>query len=315
MPNIEKLEQSLDQMIQLMVQMRQSLKEEGGTASAPQTPQAIKPAQPTQQPAAELETFDQLRQALVSDKWPEAVNPNLICNPTSETDKSERARGIIELMIEEDLKGLKVLDIGCGEGHLTDLALGYQAAIVVGYDIREQERWARFEQKPNKVFTSNFDVVKASGPYDVIILFDVLDHVQRETPTELLSKANQVLASNGKIYMRCHPFTSRHGTHLYHGMNKAYMHLIFTEPELQQLGIDQTFVEPSIKVVYPLKTYAQFIQDAGLKLANHREITEKVENFFKIPKIAERIMKATSTTSFPEFQMSLQFVDYVLRKL
>lgn len=313
MPNIEKLEQSLDQMIQLMVQMKQSLKE-GGTPAQQATQPAQQAIQPAQQPTAGLETFDQLRQAVVSDKWPEAVNPNLICDPKSETDKSERGRGIIELMIEEDLKSLKMLDIGCGEGHLVDLALSYQAATVVGYDIREQERWGRFEQNPNKIFTSNFDVVRSHGPYDIITIFDVIDHVQRETPSDLLFKANQVLADNGKIYMRCHPFTSRHGTHLYHGLNKAYAHLVFTEPELQQLEIDQTHAEPSIKVVYPLKTYAQFVQESGLKQVSHREITEKVENFFKIPKIAERIMKATNTTSFPEFQMSLQFVDYVLKK-
>jgi len=313
MANVEKFEQSLDQMIQLMMQMKQALKEESPPASQP-SQQAQPPVRAQNVQLQDLESFEQLKQALLSEKWPEAVNPNLICDPTSESDKMERSRGIIELMIESDLKDLKVLDMGCGEGHLTHLATEYQASLSVGYDIKECARWNAFEPKPNQIFTTDFDVVKANGPYDVIILFDVIDHVQRESPTDLLFRAHQVLTKEGSVYMRCHPFMSRHATHLYHHLNKAYIHLVFSPEEISQLGVDQHYVEPSIGVLYPLKTYSEFITQSGLRAANRREITEKVESFFKIPKIAERIMRKVKFNEFPEFQMSLQFVDYVLKK-
>jgi hypothetical protein len=67
-------------------------------------------------------------------------------------------------------------------------------------------------------------------------------------------------------------------------------------------------------VTRPLMTYDNFIKGAGLKIESKREITEKIEPFFKIPKVAERIMKNTEFEFFPEFQMSLQFIDYVLTK-
>lgn len=320
MANIQKFEQSLDQMIQLMVQMKQALKEDESSVqqSAPVQQQSvpIQSVPPSHQAIVEntLGSFEQLKQALQSEKWPEAVNPNLICDPTSEPDKIERSRGIIELMIEDDLKGLKVLDIGCGEGHLSDLATEYQAALSVGYDIKAQDRWNTFEPKQNRVFTTDFEAVKSHGPFDIVLLFDVIDHVQGESPANLIFKAHQVLAPEGKVYMRCHPFMARHATHLYHAINKAYVHLVFTPEELTQLGVDQTYAEPSIEVLYPLKTYADFIQKAGLKAVNRREITEQAENFFKIPKIAERIMNRVNFKDFPEFQMGLQFVDYVLKK-
>ena len=61
----------------------------------------------------------------MSDRWPEAVNPNLICDINSDEDKSERGRGIIDILIEEDLKDLKFLDFGCGEGHCPAIATEY----------------------------------------------------------------------------------------------------------------------------------------------------------------------------------------------
>lgn len=247
-------------------------------------------------------------------KWPEAVNPNLICDPSNEQDKLERGRGIVELMIEPDLKGLKMLDMGCGEGHVPFVASEYEPTLVVGYDCEENEKWNSF-QKPNLFYTKDWKKALEKGPYDVIVLFDVIDHVKNENAASVLSKAASALTDEGRIYLRCHPYISRHGTHLYHHLNKAYIHIVFNKEELKELIPDPKFAEESIGVLYPLKTYESFIKQANLEVVHRREITSKVDSFFKIPKIAERIMKNHNLDSFPEFQMSLDFVDYVLKKL
>lgn len=257
--------------------------------------------------------LEQLKELLYSERWPDAVNKNLICDPNSNQDKIERGRGIVELMIEEDLNGLKVLDFGCGEGHCAMVSAEYGTSLSVGYDIKEDEYWKTVE-KPNLLMTTNWEQVVASGPYDTIIVFDVLDHSITENPTEVLKKINQVLKPDGKVYMRCHPWISRHATHLYHDINKAYVHLVFSENEMDSLVSDSKFSEKSIQVTRPLMTYGKHIEDAGLKIANRRDITEKVEPFFKVPLIQNRIMRNTGFTELPEFQMSLQFLDYVLTK-
>lgn len=269
--------------------------------------------QATSEPQS-IDSFQSLKDALDSDKWPEAVNRNLICDPDSEKDKVERGRGILELMIEENLKGLKVLDYGCGEGHCAYLSADYETTMSVGYDIVEHPNWQNFEGKHNVNITTDFNTVSQNGPYDVIILFDVIDHVKNETPVQLLQRVKDLLAPNGQIYMRCHPFTSRHATHLYHDLNKAYAHLVFTKEELKQIVPDSRLEEDNIGVMRPIATYNQNIEDAGLNIVNRRDIKENPEEFFKIPKIAERIMQITGHEAFPEFQMSLQFIDYVLSK-
>jgi 2-polyprenyl-3-methyl-5-hydroxy-6-metoxy-1,4-benzoquinol methylase len=257
--------------------------------------------------------FENLKKALLSDKWPECVNSTIICDPKCEDDLIARGKGIVELMMFEGFKpGTKFLDYGCGDGYAVT-ATTNMTALSVGYDIKPQG-WSKFADAPNLLLTSNFEEVKAKGPYDVILLYDVLDHLQLESPTAVLKKAASVLTDDGSIYMRVHPFTSRHATHHYTSINKAYIHLVFTPEELKQLIPVDEYASENIGVTYPVKTYPEFIAQAGLKIITDRRTTDTVEPFFRIPKIAERIMKNTKMPQFPEFQMSIQFLDYVLKK-
>lgn len=325
MVNSNKMVELIDRMVATLVEMKQVLTSDVAAPTSTPSVRSVAPvvqaqSLPPLQTAVpmtsneDLATFDSLRKALESDKWPEAVNPHLICDPNSDEEAMERGRGIVELMIEDELKDLRVLDFGCGNGHVPFLATQYGAAVAVGYDVKSSNRWGNYEYRDNLLFTTNFEEVKQHGPYNVIVMFDVLDHVEGETSQEVLKKAASVLAENGKIYMRVHPWVSRHGTHLYHDMNKAYMHLVFSESELRQIIPHSDHEVSSVGVIYPLKTYGDLITNAGLKVQTHREITQKVDAFFKIPKVAERIMRHTRTEKFPEFQMSMEFIDYKLSK-
>lgn len=304
MPDLQKVNESLEAAVQSLLELKKALNSESPTVVA----QNIPPTEPQTQ--EEYNTFESLKNALNGDKWPAAVNPNLICDPNSAQDIEERARGIIELMIEEDLKGKKFLDYGCGDGSVVNLSREYNTALSVGYDIVHRT----WKQVSGTMISSSFDDIKEQGPYDVILLFDVIDHLKTENPLQVLKKLKDILSPEGRIYMRCHPFTSRHATHLYHDLNKAYIHLVFSPEEIKQIIPQSNYEEHNIGVVYPIKTYTDYVAEAGLNVINRRDLTEKVENFFKIPKIAERIIRNIKFDNFPEFQMSLQFIDFVLSK-
>lgn len=113
--------------------------------------------------------------------------------------------------------------------------------------------------------------------------------------------------------MRCHPWISRHGTHLYTKLNKAFIHLVFNDEEIKTL-IQDYQPEKNQKVIKPLSTYDAFVAESGLKKESRQEIKDTVEPFFKTPKLAQRIIDNTSKKDFLEFQMGLSFVDYVLTK-
>ncbi|NJL34796.1 MAG: hypothetical protein HC893_14275 [Chloroflexaceae bacterium] len=104
--------------------------------------------------------FVSLKSLLASDAWPKAVDPNLICDQESETDKISRAEGILELLVEKDLKDRKFLDFGCGEGHVAYKALVQEPTISVGYDIKASSHWSNFGSNNKLLFTDNYDVVE-----------------------------------------------------------------------------------------------------------------------------------------------------------
>lgn len=306
-----KMQEGIDQIIGGFLKMKQAL---GNETTVDDTLAAQSVSDPSADPSNDLDDFEKLKTALESDRWPEAVNKNLVCDPESESDKIERGRGVVDLMIEDALPNLRFLDFGCGEGHSALYVAEERAALSVGYDIKASDQWAKLPKLENLLLTADFEEVQRRGPYNAILLFDVIDHATHETPQDILKKAASLLADRGRVYLRAHPWTSRHATHLYHDLNKAYIHLIFKEEELDSL-VKPRFREHNIGVKYPLMTYAGYFKAAGLKEVNRREIKEAVEPFFKIPKIAERIMKNTEFNQYPEFQMSLQFIDYVLEKV
>lgn len=261
--------------------------------------------------------FAYLKEMMESDKWPVATNPSIICDPESEIDKVERGRGVVELMIEDkSLEGKKVLEYGCADGYSTAYAVNgsKKAAFGLGYDIKPSETWDKLRSQ-NIFYTDKWEEVIQNGPYDAILAFDVIDHLEGETGGDALKKMSSVLSPSGRIYMRTHPWTSRHAIHNYHECNKAYIHLVFTEDELKQLFPNPKFFEHNNGVKWPLATYEQYVRDAGLEFVSEpRKIRDAIEPFFKIPVIAGRIMANTGMNPFPEFQMSLQWIDYILKK-
>jgi 2-polyprenyl-3-methyl-5-hydroxy-6-metoxy-1,4-benzoquinol methylase len=264
-----------------------------------------------------LSDFEKIKILLDSEEWPEAVFSVQIADENSEQDKEERAQGISSIMLPP-LENKRFLDFGCGEGHVARLA-SEESILSVGYDIEQSPRskLAWENKKGNFLLTSNLDRAFSEGPFDVILMYDVIDHAKFESPFEMLSKAASLLAEDGRIYMRCHPWCGRHGGHLYRKVNKAFVHIVLSSEELESMGVG---VEPNLGVMRPLKTYGDMISDAGLVNDLDLEIDHQdVESFFRdTPVVRDRILKVWSLDKWdkdpPEFQMSQCFIDYVLKK-
>jgi 2-polyprenyl-3-methyl-5-hydroxy-6-metoxy-1,4-benzoquinol methylase len=266
--------------------------------------------------------FEALKLLLGSIQWPLAVDTSLIVDSDSEQDKQDRAEGILDMIVDVHLNELNFLDFGCGEGHAVNHALTQTPRIAVGYDITSSPRWEKWT-KEKAVYTTDWEQVTKNAPYQVILLYDVIDHVVGDDNAviEVLKKAKSVLAGDGKIFVRTHPWCSRHATHLYQKINKAFIHLIFTPEELIQLGYESI---PTREVIHPIMAYNNFFQQAGLRHIRKEEITKAgVESFFSdVSVVANRIKKKYANSpdenlrngnKFPTIQLEQQFLDYVLQ--
>jgi SAM-dependent methyltransferase len=271
-----------------------------------------------EKPVAKGSEFQELIALVNSTKWPCAVDPKLICDD-SDQDKADRAEGILDLIIDIHLEKLKFLDYGCGEGHVVNRSRLQNPRIAVGYDIKKLEKWEQWEKAPNVLFTDDWAEAKNIGPYNIILMYDVLDHMagSQEELINHLKEIKNILAPNGKIYVRTHPWCSRHGTHLYHSLNKAFAHIVFTEKEIEEMGYKQDEIR---KIKLPIHDYSQIFASAGLRIhSGPHQIKESVELFFtNTPSVANRIrshyknVKNTHKNKFPLTPLENQFIDYIL---
>lgn len=273
------------------------------------------PSLPSNEVKVENESeFKLLKSLLESDRWPEAVFSAQIADDNSESDKAERAEGISDILLPP-FAGKKFLDFGCGEGHVAKYVSG-EASMSVGYDVNKAGSFDWEIKEERFLLTTDFEKVVSEGPYDIILIYDVLDHSLTD-PLDVLSKAKSVLADEGRIYLRCHPWTGRHGGHAYRKINKAFVHLALSEEELDLLGVK---IEHNRKILFPIKTYNKAIDEAGLERESEPEIdTQEVESFFEEnPLVKSRILSSFGidewTLDRPVFQMSQCFLDYVLKK-
>jgi hypothetical protein len=200
-------------------------------------------------------------------------------------------------MINEVLSDKKFLDFGCGEGHVVFQAAKNNVKKSVGYD--------PYSSLPNSdekcYFSSDFEKVREEGPFDIVLMYDVLDHLNgfdgsgqsgsggllggvgsteggdkiANRMSEVLSQVKLVTHENSKIYLRCHPWCSRHGGHLYNSLNKAFVHVVFSKFELEGMGYE---VEDVAKVIFPRGTYDAAIRTAGLKVISQDVIQTQVED-------------------------------------
>lgn len=260
--------------------------------------------------------FEELKDLLNSDLWPHAVPPDLICDVASEEDKMERAEGVLSIVLDQSLNGSKFLDFGCGEGHMALQAKKEGATVSVGYDIREQF-WDRPSPTEEGVtLTTDFEKVKEQGPYDVILLYDVLDHVDDQEL--VLEQIKQASSAGTEIFIRTHPWAGRHASHLYKKINKAFVHLVFTEEELDEMGFElkEESKKPSNPALMPLFTYSNVFKNK-FKIISHDIDRDPIEDFFKNNALVKsRIMnnfKNNNVGNFPDHQMGQSFIDYKLK--
>lgn len=268
---------------------------------------------PKSTPASKTNDFDLLVNLLHKDAWPEATPADLIVDSESEESKQNRAEGICDLMIEQPMKDARFLDFGCGEGHAVAYAAS-QGATAFGYDIRQTGNltW----ESENPMLTTDFSKIADNGPYDIILIYDVVDHIELESIVSVMEKIKLASGPTTRLYVRTHPWCSRHGGHHYPQLNKAFIHLVFTEEELKDLDLESM---PTTRVVHPIGNYRRWWKDGGFKVI-HEDITRTaVEPFFKKnPVIRDRITKNWQVSKdetakkWPAFQLEQSFLDYVL---
>jgi len=237
------------------------------------------------------------------DCWPEAVNEDFVADDNAEA-QAERAHVILDSILDESLEGKSILDYGCGAGYLVEEAIN-RGARAIGYDIESHERWGG-----NCV--TDISNLKP-GSFDIILLYDVLDHcVNVIDPSDIMKSLKRLLKKDGKVYIRCHPWTSKTATHLYKlGINKAYLHLFLKWDEFDYLGVKPI---PTRMEKNPLVAYRWWFRDYNI--LSERIFREPVSPFFFEPSFKQLVIDEQQLEGIEQEdffkRLDVQYVDYKL---
>jgi 2-polyprenyl-3-methyl-5-hydroxy-6-metoxy-1,4-benzoquinol methylase len=236
--------------------------------------------------------------------WPQAVPPTMIV--TTDTAKKVRAKSIMAQFVREQVQGKKFLDYGCGEGYCVSEAKNRGATLAMGYDIV-------LPNPPVQDVVSDLSVIETAGPYDVILLYDVLDHIiDDDNRNQALVNIRKFLKPGGKIFVRCHPFTSRHSVHCYYNFNKAYPQLFL--PMEQLLGYGAI---PTVQTLTPMLTYKQWFAKNGLKIVTEELYRQDMDEFFST--LTATLLKRLASNAFVKNLatlnqvLNIQFADFALQ--
>ena len=106
-----------------------------------------------------------------------------------------------------ELDGLRVLDLGCGQG-LYALELARRGALVIGVDRRLDDlRVARGQQGPgNRYFVcaDAADLPLRAGVLDMAVSVEVLTHIPPRTRAGVLQSVARLLKEEGRFYYTLH---------------------------------------------------------------------------------------------------------------
>ena len=131
-----------------------------------------------------------------------------------------------------DLKGKRVLDIGCGLGGKT-VAYAEAGARVTGIDISPENISRGVEFARARSVESLFAAGDArrlpfvDGSFDVVIANDSLEHFA--DPAAALRELARVLVAGGSIFLFFTPWGSPLGSHLYDHVRTPWCHLLFPD--------------------------------------------------------------------------------------
>lgn len=244
--------------------------------------------------------------------WPLALDPRLI--PRNAASEIQRAFQIAE-KINQNTSEARILDFGCGKGYLAK-EYSKRSPYVIGYDILEAETWKNTETLH---FTTDPQEITKSGPYNLIIIYDVLDHINAAyDPARTLLGLKEMLTNNGMIYLETHPWTSRHGAHQYElepEFNKAYLHLLLTPEEAGSIDFDHTYTLPILR---PMQVYHEWFKQAGLKVQS-RTINSSEESLsYFSDELIDRIIQVTWNDEIDRSTakkiMANESITYVLKR-
>lgn len=160
--------------------------------------------------------------------------------------------------------GIRVLDIGCGQGHVVNLmARAYPLSAFSGYDLsKEAIEAARMEAADWGLKNTRFevrDITRLDQPqtYDLITAFDVI-HDQTQ-PRQVLKEVHDSLKPDGVFFMMDFQASS----HVHENINHPAGPFLYTVSTMHCMTVSLAMGGEGLGTVWGEETAIEFLAEAG----------------------------------------------------
>lgn len=188
-----------------------------------------------------------------------------------------------------NLKGLEVLDFGCGYGSLMANLIEI-GAMVTGCEIDQASidltrKFLKRKRNYQLVKVDNYLVPFKENTFDVVFLFDVIEHVR--DPKKVINECKRVLKPGGIMYVEFTPYYSIVGHHLYdytklpiHILPKSIIKKIIFSKKIPGIFTPDQYWEVFLSLnKLKINTFQKFIR--GFEIIEEKFII-KYPNLFEI---------------------------------
>ncbi len=208
-----------------------------------------------------------------------------------------------------DLRGKRVLEIGCGSGIEVWLMAHHLQADAYGVDVVEREAWASL--RGPRAHLECRDLAQ-HNPYpddffDRVVSFAVWEHVIH--PFKLLQETYRIMKPGGLQFLRANLYRGALASHRYHDVFFPWPHLLFTDEVFREYY--RRIGKPEKRAAWVNKLtwtqYERYIEMAGFEIKS-LDFTERPldEEFYtRFEDILGR---------YPKWDLTKEFFTAVLQK-
>ena len=208
--------------------------------------------------------------------------------------------------------GKKILEIGCGRGHVAYQLVNKFDCEVIGLEVYPRPEWENLLHPKLRFMHLDMGLENPfEEEFDVILSFTVWEHIRH--PRTVMQEAVKALKNGGLFYMSANLYRSAVASHLYRNIYFPFPQLLFDDEIVREFALENGVTQHNFDSFYYLNklTYAQYkeyFSELNLHILSEQKTIRKLDIDF-YDRFEDKL------GLYPKHDLELDFFYVLLKKM